>query len=503
MSVSNNKILSDPDQMLPLEIKILSSIAGFPVSPAQAPWLLAVSGGADSVAMLQVLFRLFRMNQLPCRKLVMAHLNHTLRGQDSDQDAVFVRDLAKDLGLDCYCERADIAQLARDQKISIETAARNARYDFLAGVAMESGCDTIAVAHNADDQVETVLHRILRGTGLKGLAGMAPIRPLREGKSMLLIRPLLACTRKEILDYLAGINQQWREDRSNADTSFTRNRIRNELLPLLRQQYNPQINNALIQLSELTRQANSLLGNMTEPLLAGIILEHHESRIVIGLKQFSDCSKSWQIRILYEVLHRLDVPLDRLGMKQIQLLCEFAGKNRTGRLGMSGGLIAERYADRLEFRIGGKNHCIEIQPIELPGQSVVTVANGLLWYDLQAKKSYPINSLTRQKEILSQDKKTINFNGKTAGFEWIDADRLQEPLFIRNRQPGDTIHPLGAPGGKKVGDLMTDLKIPISIRDRLGVICDQAGLIWIAGLRLDNRVRLTKKSKKIEKISVL
>lgn len=212
-----------------------------------APLVVAVSGGADSVALLHALVRLRDTGTL-----VIAHLNHRLRGAESDGDEVFVRELHDQLhrdgvrDLDLRCDRIDVAAQAAGD--NLEAAARRLRYDWLANVAVESGMLRVATAHSADDQAETVLHRLLRGSGLQGLRGIAPQRELRPGVE--LIRPMLSATRADVLAFLKDIGQPFREDRSNSDLRFTRNRLRHELLPHLAREYNPDIHATLARLAE-------------------------------------------------------------------------------------------------------------------------------------------------------------------------------------------------------------------------------------------------------------
>jgi tRNA(Ile)-lysidine synthase len=198
-----------------------------------SPGVVAVSGGADSVALLRAL-----QTDYPAT-LTVAHLNHQLRGEESAADEVFVRELASQLGLPCRVRSVAVATLARGA--NLEATARRLRYEFFTTVAGEVGAQWIATGHTADDQAETVLHRLLRGTGLQGLRGIARLHnPV--------VRPLLSVTRGDVLDYLATLNQPFREDSSNADLRFTRNRLRRELLPLLKT-FNPAIVQALGQLA--------------------------------------------------------------------------------------------------------------------------------------------------------------------------------------------------------------------------------------------------------------
>src|SRR5262245_4669423 len=235
-----------------------------------APLVVAVSGGADSVALLHALVRLRAATTTGT--LVIAHLNHGLRGDESDGDEAFVRNLhgrlthsgIPDLAL--RCDRIDVAARAEAAGDNLESVARRVRYDWLASVAETTGVTLVATAHSVDDQAETVLHRLLRGSGLQGLRGIAPRRELRLGVE--LIRPMLTATRTDVLAFLKEIDQPFREDRSNSDLRFTRNRLRHELLPYLAREYNPDIHSALAHLGEQASDAFAEIEARADALLA-------------------------------------------------------------------------------------------------------------------------------------------------------------------------------------------------------------------------------------------
>ncbi len=226
--------------------------------------VVAVSGGADSVALLRGL------TDLGGRPLVVAHLNHGLRGAESDADEAFVHGLCGSLGVALRCERADVAARARDVRGNLEATARAIRYDWLAGVAREAGLGFVATAHTADDQAETVLHRLLRGSGLQGLRGIAGRRALAPGVEV--VRPLLEVTRSEVLAYLEERGQPFREDSSNRDLSLTRNRIRHELLPHLAGRYNPEVAKALGRLAAQAQEVHAVQEGEARRLLAEVEL---------------------------------------------------------------------------------------------------------------------------------------------------------------------------------------------------------------------------------------
>ena len=224
--------------------------------------LVAVSGGADSVALLRGLVEL--KGNSGSGRLIAAHFNHRLRGAESDADEAFVCDLANRLEVSLEIGRSESPTGSTGD--GLEAAARAARYEFLTTTAQRVGARYVLTAHTADDQVETILHRILRGTGISGLAGIPRARELAPGISLL--RPLLAVTRNEVLAYLASATQPFREDSSNASLAFTRNRIRRELLPLLEKEYAPALRSALLRLSKLAEENQEYLGTVLEPLLS-------------------------------------------------------------------------------------------------------------------------------------------------------------------------------------------------------------------------------------------
>jgi tRNA(Ile)-lysidine synthase len=222
--------------------------------------VVAVSGGPDSVALL------LSLAQVHGDPLVVAHLNHQLRGPESDEDEAFVAGLAERLNLNCRCARFDVAERARVEQENLEATARRVRYDWLADVCRETGISVIATGHTTDDQAETVLHRLLRGSGFKGLSGIARRKTLTDGIE--LIRPLLSVRRADVLAFLAAAGQEYRLDSSNQDRRYTRNRIRHELLPLLRSDYNQGIDAVLCRLAEQAQRLEEDVRSRATALLA-------------------------------------------------------------------------------------------------------------------------------------------------------------------------------------------------------------------------------------------
>jgi len=282
--------------------------------------LLAVSGGADSVALLR------GMAELPDSirpKLVVAHLNHQLR-PEAAADQQFVIDLASELALPCFCQTADIRGMADAAGDGIEAAARTARYAFFESVAGKVGASQVLTAHTADDQAETVLHRIIRGTGIEGLQGMPESRPLTAGVE--LVRPLLSIRRSTLREYLAELGQTFREDSSNAEMHYARNRIRNELLPLLEQNYNQSVVESLLRLRDLSAGVQSLVRENVQRLLAVTPFEFTEGaqRITVDLTRLAKINFHLLRELLREVWRQAGWPQQGMGLREWDKLANLA-----------------------------------------------------------------------------------------------------------------------------------------------------------------------------------
>jgi len=277
--------------------------------------VVAVSGGPDSVALLRALLAV-RPAHVP---LVIAHLNHRLRGGDSDADEAFVAALHTRLqaegtaNLGYRCERIDVAAHAAERGDNLEAAARTIRYDWLADVACEAGARWVATGHTADDQAETVLHRLLRGTGLKGLCGIPPRRELAPGIEV--IRPLLSVTRVQVLAFLKALGQDMRQDASNADLRLTRNRIRHELLPLLAERYNPAIAGVLCRLAEQTRDVQQREEMAAQALLAEAKLPRAGELLVFDATRLSAAPRQLVREVFRLVWERSDWPVGEIGFE--------------------------------------------------------------------------------------------------------------------------------------------------------------------------------------------
>lgn len=298
--------------------------------------LVGVSGGADSVALLRGLVSLRDDRSL---EVVAAHLNHQLRGDESTADASLVRQLCESLNVPLAIESIDVRRLAEESGCGIEEAARTARYDFLTQTALEQGCSWVLVAHTADDQVETILHHILRGTGLDGLRGMPRTRPLAEG--ITLARPLLDVTRAEIEAYLRSIGQDWRDDATNRDPMLTRNRIRHELLPSLRDQYNPQIDAALVRLAQQAADVQSVIDPLADRLLAECCLNAAPDVLRLDATPFAKSPVHLVREVVKRAWRRAGWPLSGMGFDHWTSAARVA-LGQAAAIDLPGGVHAQR-----------------------------------------------------------------------------------------------------------------------------------------------------------------
>ena len=306
----------------------------------------AVSGGPDSTALLLSLDSLRRVRRL---RLVAAHANHALRGNESEADEQFVRDLCKHRKIPLVCSRLAVPREATDRDQGIEVTARNLRQDFFAQAAGDLGAAFVATAHTADDQAETVLHRILRGTGLAGLAGIPIARDLAPG--VRLIRPLLEVRRDEVLQYLAALGQDSRQDSSNLDISFTRNRIRHELLPYLATHFNPQVAQALSHLAVLASGAQEVIDAQIHRIVRRVRIQRDRSGVVLRTAALRKLPSFLVCELVRQVLLDQAWPLREIGQVELDLVADLVLTGPAGgALDLPAGIRAERTRDRLILR---------------------------------------------------------------------------------------------------------------------------------------------------------
>jgi tRNA(Ile)-lysidine synthase len=298
--------------------------------------LVAVSGGADSMALLRALVRLKTGGS---GRLLVGHFHHGLRPQ-ADADERFVRALCSNLDLPCHVGQGDVGTLARQQGNGLEAAARHSRYEFLQSVAEQQAARYLVTAHTADDQVETILHRIVRGTGLAGLAGIPRVRRLSHAVS--LMRPLLGFRRTEIRDYLSALKQGYRHDDSNLDTRLTRNRIRHELLPLLADQFNPAVDEALLRLGTLAAEAQAVIDQLVDQHYENSVTAPSSDRVLIQSAPLKSAPPYVIREICIRIWQRQGWPQQAMGRSKWKQLADLILQPDTAQTVLPGAITAQK-----------------------------------------------------------------------------------------------------------------------------------------------------------------
>ena len=315
--------------------------AGWPAKTWQdVTVLLAVSGGADSVALLRAVARL---KSGGAGRLIAGHFHHGIRA-DADADQDFVQRLCKQLEIELCLGQADVREIAERHGDGLEAAARTGRYDFLRQAAEARGARYVITAHSANDQAETILFRVIRGTGLKGLAGIPRTRPLSP--AVTLLRPLLDFSRTEIQQYLADLGQDFREDESNRDPQFTRNRIRHSLLPLLEQEYNEQAGDALRRLGQLAGEAQSVIQRQVDEVKAQCVTRPSATSVLLDCRQLHDVSTYVTRELLLAIWQDQGWPQQAMGFEKWQQL-EAMVVAESAKAAFPGGVIVEKQDGQL------------------------------------------------------------------------------------------------------------------------------------------------------------
>ncbi len=468
--------------------------------------VVGVSGGPDSLCLLHLLWRLRERYNI---SLQAAHLHHQIRGSDADADAEFVRGIAESWQIPLTIERRDVPALAAKRKLALEEAARVARYSFLVQVARAVGAADIAVGHNADDQVETVLMHWLRGAGLAGLRGMTPVTWLRdlrldlEGGAELasasplrLIRPLLEVPRAEIERYCQEQGLRPRFDRSNLDTTFFRNRLRHELIPLL-ESYNPNIREVIRRSASLIADEYDYLRQALEDVWPTLVIAESQRAILFKLAEWRALPVSLQRSTLREAIHHLRPPLRNINWIHVENALDVLRSGFTGmaatlpqgliaRIGYDRFIVAdEDYTELLGF--GGPFvdwPMLLVPQIELvvPGATPLPNSPWQVETEVIPRDALPPDALR-------------NPNPWQA---YLDLSATGVALVLRQRWPGDRFQPLGMGGAEKsLSEVMINDKIPSQWRDKIPVLVSPAHILWIGGGRVDERARIRPETRQV------
>lgn len=457
--------------------------------------LVGVSGGADSLSLLHILNQL-RREKFISFSLHVAHLNHGIRGDSARGDAEFVRRTAKKMHLPCTVGEVNTNIFRKRWKLSTEDAARHLRYSFLEQLAKRIGAPLIAVGHNKDDQVETLLLNFLRGTGLDGLAGIKFKRKTGDGKHFL-IRPLLETSRTEIEQYCRENGLHPRIDETNLDTLFLRNKIRLQLLPLLEEDFNPNLREGLSRLSFLLSLDNNYLESAASRRLAAIICDEKTGRLELDGEKLLQEHEALQGRILRLAIRRVLGSIPReIGYNRIRDIIKMCRKSSShAELHLARGLKVSKSYNKLAVMMRKTEKRESFSPILLPvpGKGVLQEKGMAIEAGIFSPEELKWPPCGRKEAYLDYDRVLLLSGGRKK--ESVPASGLK--LLVRPRREGDIFFPFGSPGKKKLKKYLIDEKIPLHERGSLPLVLAGEAIIWVAGKQISQECKVSENTRKV------
>lgn len=436
--------------------------------------LVAVSGGVDSVVLLHLMSRLARPLAL---ELQVVHVNHGLRGEQAERDQEFVAQLAASMGLPFIVRKVNVPGLVARRHLSEETAARWLRYRCFQWALKKTHAAVLALGHQADDQVETVIDHFLRGSGVKGLRGM----PVRRGNY---IRPLLFASRQEIETYAQTHSLDYQIDSTNLMTRYRRNRIRHQLIPLLQSEFNPAIAAAVLRTARIMGETEAYLNEQARLALNTCLIQQKIDKIILDIDAFLSYFIVIQKYMLFQLLDRVGIARSTLTSTIIDRMLRLIHAKATGRtillprpwqMSVASGQIVLHRSEPVAFDFE-----IELnQRYDLPGSGL------RFWAEL-----IPAGQLPAQW-------------GADPRIEFVDYHRLSGQLRLRTIRAGDRFRPVNFSGEKKISDFLIDLKIPRHQRLSIPLLVCDEGIVWILGYRIDDRFKITKNTQQVLKLQIV
>jgi len=478
--------------------------------------VVALSGGPDSACLLDMLHRLSDELQI-C--LIAAHYDHGLRGDEDAFETKLTRDIASSMDVPFEAEKAP--DHLKDSP-SLEERAREARYKFLENILVKHGANKIAMGHNQNDQAETVIMRLLRGSGPPGLAGIPPVR---DG---IFIRPLIEISRDEIMDYLKTRKIPFAVDSSNSSTAHLRNRIRHELMPILLD-YQPNLLERLGVLSNIIRDENAFL----ESLAAEWVERESESPshrdISIPVSSIRAMPAPFRYRIIREIFKRVNkenaYPMDYDHVLSVAGLLD--SEKPQCSVDLPNGIMVQRSYQALLFKLKGKDQpqrrkktppCPDPLPqgereniLSSPSNGGWEFLGSPSWrkrgvkeysYSIEGPGIYQLDVVGQRLILEEVEKGKLTFKDVDLSNAFLDADKLEYPLTTRNFTPGDRFVPLGMKGHRKVKDFFIDLKVPSEDRVRAPILTSGNKIVWVCGYRIDDRFKVTEETKRVIKVMI-
>ena len=461
-----------------LHKKVISYIKDNKLIKSGDKILVALSGGPDSVCLLNILFELKEELDID---IGAAHVNHLLRGEDAFKDEEYVIKICDEIGIPCFVTRVDINNYSKEHKLSSELAGREVRYDFFEQIVKKEGFNKVATAHNANDQAETILFRLMRGTGLEGLGG---IKASRDNK---IIRPILCLSRQEVEEYIQLKSLKPRIDKTNFEKIYNRNKIRLDILPYMKENFNEDIIQTLNRMSLLLQKDNEFLEALALNLYKKYCIEYNDYFIIK-----EDIFKQEEAiinRVLRRAVRRYSKSNYDFEMKHINEILFLAQKNSGKVVDLPNGIYAENiYGDiyiknkKNKFNTNNKK-----EEVLFPKNNI---NNKIVKFDEFVIEFSVIYDYQRDEISLNQE----------SLIQYFDFDKINDNILIRKRNDGDKIIPLGMSGTKKLKDIFIDMKIPKEKRESIPILCFDQKIAWIIGIRTSEEYKVTNQSKNILKI---
>ncbi len=430
--------------------------------------VIGVSGGADSLCLLHVLNTI--KNEIGI-EIFAVHLNHQFRGAEADADAEFVEDICRKWEIPYKIASFDVPAYAKQQGLSPEEAGREIRYKLFRDVKEVINANKIAVAQNSNDNVETILMRLFRGTGLEGLKGIDILRDE-------IIRPLLETDRISIEEYCRQNNLEPRVDKTNLQTIYSRNKIRLELIPYLKESFNPNLNESVTRLSQIIKEENDYLEQQTNHLMNSIV-QIEEQRLSIKINNLTELHEAMQKRLLRRAVEQLAETLNGYEYKHFQGIIELLNKGTGAALELPKNIKAYISYENLIL-------CKKIEN-----------KHKKCYYKLKYDNDNKIDELGVTISIKLSNQIPLSMKQKLTNTIYIDAAKVKEELVLRNRQQGDVFSPIGMMGSKKLKDYFIDRKTPREKRDEIFLLADGNEIVWIIGDLISEKYKITKQTEKV------
>lgn len=436
--------------------------------------LIAVSGGVDSIVLLDIMSRVAQSLRL---KLGVAHFDHALRANSQD-DVEFVRDTCQGYGIKPFIGSAEVRKMADEEGRSIEEVARRERYGFLERIARRHRYDIVMTGHTASDNAETLMMNLLRGSGVTGLAGIPPTR--RMSTHTLIARPMLELRRSDVESFANAARLKWREDETNASTDFTRNRIRHELMPVL-ESFNPSVITTLNTTAALMRDFDRYLAGAVDSAVRVVTAADPvpDERVELDATQLKHLQPALRGEVIQRVMSEQFAALP-LPHSSIERALGLLWKETGARASLGGRFEGLRDRDKL---------------VLIKNPPVVRVVDK----NFKAGEEVDVAELRLKTTLI--EGKDVRFTSNK-NIEFIDADRLPEELTIRTWREGDRFHPLGMKGEKKLSDFLIDSKVPLDRKRQTLVLTDGNQILWVCGMRIDERYRVGKETKRALKLEL-